>query len=94
LIGFQFRWLQHAAIRLDGFDVVYQLRPTVKTVLARQRVLRGGQAHRWIGGAQRGEMFLGLLAKLLERRTFRQTPVRGNGHNDLLSDIARVCSTD
>jgi hypothetical protein len=38
-------------------------------------------------------MFLGLLPELLERRTFRQTPVRGSGHDDLLSDIARVRST-
>jgi hypothetical protein len=38
-------------------------------------------------------MFFGLLAKLLERWTFRQTPARGNGHDDLLSDIARVRST-
>jgi hypothetical protein len=28
---------------LDGFDVVYQLRPTVETVLAREHVLRRGQ---------------------------------------------------
>jgi hypothetical protein len=38
-------------------------------------------------------MFLGLLTELLEGRTFRQTPLRGNGHDDLLSDIARVRST-
>jgi hypothetical protein len=37
-------------------------------------------------------MFLRLLAELLERWTFRQTPARGNGHDDLLSDIARVRS--
>ena len=93
LIGFQLRWLQHAVFRLHGFDVVHQLRPAVETVLARQRVLRRGQLRRWIGGAQRVEMFLGLLAELLERRTFRQTPARWNGHDDLLSDIARVRST-
>ena len=77
----------------DGFDVVYQLRPTLETVLARERVLRRGQLHRWIGGAQRVEMFLGLLAELFERRTFRQTTGGVNGHDDLLSDIARVRST-
>ena len=64
-----------------------------KPVLARERELRRGQARRWISGAQRVEMFLGLLAELLERRTVRQTPERWNGHNDLLSDIARVRST-
>jgi hypothetical protein len=48
--------------------------------------------HRWIGGAQLLEMFLGLFAELLKRRTLRQT-TRGNGHDDLLSDIARVRST-
>ena len=73
--------------------MVHQLRPALETVLARERVLRGGQVHRWIGGAQRVEMFLGLLAELLERRTLRQTRTRGNGHDDLLSDVARVRST-
>ena len=67
LVGFQLGWLQHAAFRLHRFDVVNQLRPAVETVLARERVLRRGQARRWIGGAQRVEMFLGLLAELLER---------------------------
>jgi hypothetical protein len=38
-------------------------------------------------------MFLGLLAELLERGTVRQTTVRVNRHDDLLSDIARVRST-
>ena len=57
--------------RLHGFDVVYQLRPTIETVLACERMLRRGQLRRRIGGAQRVEMFLGLLAELLERRTFR-----------------------
>jgi hypothetical protein len=79
--------------RPHGLDVVHELRPAVETVLARERVLRGSQVRRWIGGAQRVEMFLGLLAELLERRTVRQTPQRGNGHDDLLSDIARVRST-
>jgi hypothetical protein len=41
--------LQHAAFRLHGLDVVYQLRPTVETVLARERVLRRGQVRRWVG---------------------------------------------
>jgi hypothetical protein len=39
------------------------------------------------------QMFPGLLAELFERRTFRQVSARGNGHDDLLSDIARVRST-
>jgi hypothetical protein len=93
LIGFQLRRLQHARGRLQRVDVMYQLRPTVETVLSRERVLRRGQVHRRIGRAERIEMFLGLLAELLERRTFRQTPGRGSGHDDLLSDIARVRST-
>jgi hypothetical protein len=38
-------------------------------------------------------MFLGLLTELLERRPLRETTARGNGHDDLLSDIARVRST-
>jgi hypothetical protein len=38
-------------------------------------------------------MFFGLLAELLERRTLRDTTARRNGHDDLLSDIARVRST-
>jgi hypothetical protein len=84
--------LQHAAFRLHGFDVVYDLRPAFETVLARERVLCRGQIRRWIVSAQGVEMFLGLLAELLERRTIRQMP-RGNGHDDLLSDIARVRST-
>jgi hypothetical protein len=85
--------LQHGVCRLHGFDVVYQLRPTLEPVLARERVLRRGEVHRWIGGAQRVETCPGLLAELLERRTFRQMSARGNGHDDLLSDIARVRST-
>jgi hypothetical protein len=43
-----------------------QFRPTLETVLAGERVLRRGQICRWIGGAQRVEMFLGLLAELFE----------------------------
>ena len=93
LFGFQPGWLHHAVCRLHGFDVVYQFRPTLEAVLARERVLRGGQVHRWIGGAKSFEMFLGLLAELLERRMVRQTTGRGKGHDDLLSDIARVRST-
>jgi len=85
--------LTHAAFRLHGFDVVHQLRPAFEAVFARERLLRRGQLRRWIGCAERVEMLLGLLAELLERRTFRQTPVRRNGHDDLLSDIARVRST-
>jgi hypothetical protein len=61
--------------------------------VARKRVLRLGQGRRWIGGAQSFEMFLGLLAELFERWTFRQTPAGGNGHDDLLSNIARVRTT-
>jgi hypothetical protein len=80
-------------LRLHGLDVVHQLRPAFEAVLARERVLGCREVCRGIGGAQRGEMFLGLLAELLERRTFRQTPGRGHGHDDLLSDIARVRST-
>jgi hypothetical protein len=38
-------------------------------------------------------VLLGLLAKLLERWTFRQTPERRKRHDDLPSDIARVRST-
>jgi hypothetical protein len=60
LIGFQLGWPQHAVFRLDGFDVVYQRRPTVEAVLLRQRVLCLGQLYRRIGGAQRVEMFFGL----------------------------------
>jgi hypothetical protein len=86
--------LHHAVCQLHGFDVVYQLRPTLEAVLARERVLRRGQVHRWIGGAQSVEMFLGLLAELLERGMVRQMTGRGNGHDDLLSDIARVRLTD
>jgi hypothetical protein len=44
----------------------YQLRRDLETVLARERVLRRRQVHRWIGGAQRPEMIVGLLAELLE----------------------------
>src|SRR5918993_6002975 len=71
---------------------MHQLRPTVETVLARKRVLRRGQLRRRIACAQRVEMFPGLLAELLKRRTLRET-TRGDGHDDLLSDIARVRST-
>jgi hypothetical protein len=53
-------------------------------------MLRRGKIHRWIGAAQRVEMFFGLLAELFERRTVGQTT---NRHDDLLSDIARVRST-
>ena len=93
LAGLQLGGLQHAPVRLQRFDVVHQLRPAVEAVLARERVLCRRQGRRRIGAAQCVEMFLGLLAELLQRRTFRQTPERWNGHDDLLSDIARVRST-
>jgi hypothetical protein len=85
--------VQHAVFRLQGFDVVYQRRPTVESVLLRERVLCLRQLYRRIGSAQRIEMFLGLLAELLERGTFRQTTARRNGHDDLLSNTARVRSS-
>jgi hypothetical protein len=66
LIRLERGWLEQTVCRLRGFDVVDQLRPAVETLLTRERMLRRGQAHRWIGGAQRVEMFLRLLAELLE----------------------------
>jgi hypothetical protein len=68
-------------------------RPTVEAVLARQRMLRRRERRRWIGGAKCAEMFFRLFAKVLERRAWRKLPERGNGHDDLLSDSARVRST-
>jgi hypothetical protein len=53
-------------------------------------VLRHGESCRRIGSAQCVEMILGLLAELLERRAIGQMPERWNGHDDLLSDTARV----
>jgi hypothetical protein len=51
---------------------VNELRPALETVVARQRVLRGGELHGQIGGAQRDETFSGLFAQLFERGAFRQ----------------------
>jgi hypothetical protein len=79
-------------LRLERFDVVDELRPAVEAVLARERVLCRGQRRRRVGGAQGVEVFLGLLAELLQRRTFGQMTNRRYGHDDLLSDIARVRS--
>ena len=93
MIGFQLGGLQHAIRRLHGFDVVDQPGPTVEAVLARQCVLRRRQRHRGIGGAKRIEIFLGLLAELLERRTVGQTTLRRGRAYDLLSNSARVRST-
>ena len=73
--------------------MVYQLRPALEAVFARQRVLRRGELHGRIGGTQRVEMFPGLLAQLFERRAVRQMTGGGERHDDLLSDIARVRST-
>ena len=73
--------------------MVYELRPALETVLTCERVLRRGQPCRRVGGPQRVEMFLGLLAELIERWTFRQTPAKGNRYDDLLSNAARVRST-
>jgi hypothetical protein len=70
-----------------------QGRPAVESVFARERVLRRGEGRGRIRRTQRVEMFLGLLAELLEGRTFRETANRRYGHDDLLSDIARVRST-
>jgi hypothetical protein len=38
-------------------------------------------------------VFPGLLAQLFERRAFRQMTGRGERHDDLLSDVARIRST-
>ena len=66
--------------------------PRVETVLARERVLRRGQVHRRIGGAQCVETFLGLFAELLERG--RPAPVlygeRGMGVTKLDHQSGRV----
>jgi hypothetical protein len=58
VIGSQRGGSQHATCRLERLDVVYELRPPLEAVLARQRVLRCSELHRRIGGAQRVEMFL------------------------------------
>jgi hypothetical protein len=61
-------------LRLERFDVVDQLGPAVEAVFARERVLRRRQDRRRIGGSQRVEQFLRLLAELFERRPLRQMP--------------------
>ena len=61
--------------------------------IARQRVLRRGELHRRIGGAQRVEMFSGLFAELFERRAFWQVTGGCERHDDSFRDSARVRST-
>ena len=80
VVSLELRRLQHPSGRLPRFDVMDQHRPAVEAVLARQRVLRRRQGRRRIGGADRVEMFLGLLAELLQRRTVRQTTRGWYGH--------------